>query len=127
MKNTMTTRRRDSSLGSWAFTIGVVIAVLLGALGGSLGEGWQQWLTVGLIVIGLIVGFFNVTGDEAMSFLTTTAILVVVMYTGGQTLEQFSSNWVLNVIKSIFQSLNLLFVPATLVVAVKTVFALARD
>lgn len=120
-------KKNANKLGSWAFTFGVVVAILLGVIGANLSDALNQWLTVALIVIGLIVGFLNVTAEEAMGFLTTTAILVIVMYTGTQTLAEFATNGVLNIVLEIFLKLNLLFVPATIVVAVKTVWNLARD
>ncbi len=119
-------KKNSNTLGSWAFLAGVIIAIVIGIIGNS-SANLNQWLTVALVVIGLIVGFVNVTSDEAMGFLTTTAILVVVMYTGQSALNSFNTFWPLQLVKNIFTSLNVLFVSATIVVAVKTVFALARD
>lgn len=119
--------KNRNMIGSWAFTVGVLIAVVLGAIGGSLGGAAQQWLAVALIVIGIIVGILNVTSDEAMGFLTTSAILVFVSWAGGQTLSALSDAGVLSIFVSIFNAFMVLFVPATIVVALRAVFTLARD
>lgn len=109
-------------IGSWAFTVGVFVAIILGVVGGRLGGAAQQWLAVLLVVIGIIVGILNVTGDEAQGFLMTAAILVFVSYAGSQALAV-----VWTPLQDVFNALMLLFVPATIVVALRAVFMLARD
>ena len=123
----MAAKKQNNQLGSWAFTIGVIVAIVLGLVGAKLTNNWQGILAIVLIVIGIIVGVLNVTGEEAMGFLTTSAILVFVSFAGAQTLVAASNVWVLKALVDVFQSLMILFVPATIVVAIKTVFTLARD
>ena len=120
-------KRSKNMLGSWAFTIGVLIAVLLGLLGAKLGPSAMQWLTLLLFVVGIIVGIMNITSEEALGFLTTSAILVFVSFAGSQTLAQLGANWVVGTLVGIFNALMVLFVPATIVVALRAVFTLARD
>ena len=52
------------SLGGWAFLIGILIAVLAGIFVSELSAS----ITGVLVVIGIIVGLFNVTGKESHSF-----------------------------------------------------------
>ena len=52
-----------AQVGKWAFIAGLVIAVLAGI-------GFQQpWFLWALAVLGLIVGFLNVTSGETQRFL----------------------------------------------------------
>lgn len=118
-------KKNSNVVGSWAFTIGVIVALLLGFLSNWFSPAAEQWLVVALVIIGLAVGWLNVTGSETHQFLITAAILVFVsgaaVGTFG-TLGQFGT-W----LSGAFQYLMVLFVPATVVVAIKAVFALARD
>lgn len=102
-------------LGRWAFLIGVVLSVLFGII-----SGWS-WLPVLLVVLGLVVGFLNIGDKEVHQFMMAGTVLVLMGYFGGQTLSSVSY------LGAIFNNLLTLFVPATVVVAVKSVFALARD
>lgn len=115
-------KKNNNMIGSWAFTIGVIVALLLGILSSWFSASAQQWLAIALVVIGIIVGLLNVTGDETHQFLITAAILVFVSGSGAGAL---SLVWM--PLASAFQYLMILFVPATIVVAIKAVFALARD
>lgn len=51
-------------IGRWLFLAGLVIAVLAGLFFSGLG--WVTWI---LAILGLVVGFLNVTGEEAKGFL----------------------------------------------------------
>ncbi len=106
-----------SGMGGWAFIIGVIVAVLVG-LFGDLSS--SLWLGV-LVVLGLIVGFLNVSGAESKDFLMATVSLVVVSYFGGQVLN------VVPKLGPVLGAIMALVVPATIIVALKSVFSLARD
>ena len=115
-------KKSTNQIGSWAFTIGVVVALLLGLASSWFQPATQQWLAIALVVIGIIVGFLNVSGEETHQFLITAAILVFVSSQGASALELVWAP-----LGDAFNSLMILFVPATIVVAVKAVFAIARD
>jgi len=118
----MAKKNNNNMIGSWAFTIGVIVALLLGILSSWFSPDAQQWLAVALVVIGIVVGLLNISGDETHQFLITAAILVFVSGSGANALALV---WM--PLASAFQHLMILFVPATVVVAIKAVFALARD
>jgi hypothetical protein len=115
-------KKNNNMIGSWAFTIGVVVAILLGVLSGMFSPDAKTWLSIALIVIGIIVGLLNITGDETHQFLITAAILVFVSSQGA---DKLAAVWA--PLADVFSNLMSLFVPATIVVAIKAVFALARD
>lgn len=109
--------RKGSKLGGWAFLIGLLIAVIVGfGLGGSLGQG----MVIALFVIGLIVGLLNIADEEVTPFLMSGTVLVIVASLSKDVLSTIAF------IGSVLDALLILFVPATIVVAVKNVFQLAR-
>ena len=106
----------DNQLGSWAFLIGLIIAVVIG-LFGQLGSAWLM----ALVIIGLLVGLLNVADRETTPFLMSGVVLIIASAFGGDVLSPVPYAG------PIFDALLVLFVPATIVVAIKNVFALARD
>ena len=61
-------------VGKWAFLIGLIIAVIAGFM-----TGYATTLALVLFVLGLIVGFLNVTEKESSKFL----IAAIALLTGG--------------------------------------------
>jgi hypothetical protein len=101
-------------IGSWAFILGIILALVAGF--------WalNPIVTAILIVLGLIVGFLNVTGHETTPFLLATVSLVIVSNFGGDVLSVVSP-----VLQRMLNTLIIFVIPATIVVAVKAVYNLA--
>lgn len=108
--------KKGGSIGSWAFIIGVVIAVLVG-LFGTLSP---LWLGI-LVILGLVVGLLNVTGSESSNFLLAAISLVIVSAFGRNVLSAISF------LGSVLDAIMVLVVPATVIVALKAVYGLARN
>jgi hypothetical protein len=108
---------KGNLIGAWAFLIGVILAVVLGLLGQDVVTG--IWAII-LVVLGLIVGLLNIGSTESKNFLFAGTALVIVGALGGQTLMGVSY------LGNVLQALVILFVPATIVVALKSVFAIAK-
>lgn len=107
-------KNRRNFVGSWAFLIGVILAVVLGLLG-VIGGIW----TIVLILIGLLVGILNITDKETMPFLMSGTVLIIASALGGSSLDQ------VEVLANVLNALLLIFVPSTVIVAIKNVFNLA--
>jgi ATP synthase protein I len=107
------------TVGAWAFIIGIVIALIAGFF--PLGA----FMTSVLVVLGLIVGFLNVSGHESQRFLMAAVSMVIVMYFGGQTLG--SVEIVGKYISGIVSAIMTFVVPATIIVSIKAIYALAHD
>ena len=120
MAKKMEKMSRPHLIGSWAFLIGMILAVLLGF---RLTGQYQETMVGIVFLIGIVVGLLNVTHDEVSAFLTSGAILVLVSYLGVQ--EGFF-DVVAPVISNILRAILTLFVPATIIVALRAVFVLAR-
>ena len=106
---------KGNLIGGWAFLIGVILAVVLGAIG----EVGGIMATI-LVIVGLIVGLLNIADEEASPFLMSGAVLIIA---GGLGADQLSA---IPLVNGILQALLTIFVPATIIVAVKNVFSLAR-
>ena len=117
------------AVGRWGFLVGVILAILLG-ISGSLGSGLAStgtiaWMTTLLVILGIVVGFFNITASEVNQFLFAALVLVVISGLSGNMLGQIAA--IGTTLKSIFSALLLFIVPATLVVALKAIIALEKN
>ena len=116
----------EKKIGDYSFIIGVIIAVVLGLAAAQLGSA-AAWLWSLLILLGLVVGFLNVSGKETKEFLWVTVALVVVAYAGSAQITSWSNiQYVGTYLKGIFDAILALVVPASVVVALKEVWELAK-
>lgn len=121
---------KENLFGAYAFLIGVVLAIVLGILVSSdlISKSFLPTILTILGGIGLIFGVF-VAQKDVQTFLLASVSLVLVSYTGisglvlGAAVSGFSFG---KIMSSVLQTLLALFVPATIVVAIKTVFSIAR-
>ena len=104
-----------SQVGKWAFIGGIVLAVIAAFVSQV---AWMYWV---LAVLGLIVGFLNVTAEETKGFLLSAVALmrsassVQAIPLVGETVTTVMGNLVA------FMS------AAVLVVALKSLFETAKD
>jgi len=128
----MAIRSKENSIGAWAFFIGVVIAIIIGIstilLPLPLVRRYSNFIYLILVALGIVVGSsINTTSKDSQTFLITGAILVIVGKFGMDSvtgsLIGIEAGFTAS---SIFSSLLALFVPATIVVALKTVFGMAK-
>ena len=102
-------------LGKCSFIVGLVIAVA-GGLGFE--QAWFGWI---LAVLGLIVGFLNVSNKESQTFLLAAIALIVSANAVG------AIPYIGESMTRIIANLVLFLGGAVLVVTVKSLFAVARD
>jgi hypothetical protein len=108
----MAKKKKKGRVGSWAFLLGVILAILF-AFVSSLAYLWI------LVVLGIVIGLLNITSNETSKFLLAGTVLVVVGYFGGSSLAY------VNFLPEVFKNLVTLFATSTIVVALKSVFDLA--
>ena len=108
-----------SRIGFWAFIIGLILCVI-----GGFFSSWPEntaVITI-LIILGLVVGFLNITAKEIMLFLVaTTALIVAGRVFGGLT--------ILSIGEYLDRALTLvaaLMAPAAVVAAVKALWAVGK-
>ncbi len=119
-------------VGSWAFIIGAILAVLFGLTQSVASRAvtpvLESWAVGLLVILGLIVGLLNVTHHEAHSFVYVTTALVLVAYFGTRLSQGdvFSAVWGSNILNSVLGTLITFVMPATVVVSLRAIWELAR-
>ena len=106
-----------NKIGFWAFILGFVVAIVAGFIAPA-----NTAIVIILIVLGLLIGFLNISAGETMLFLVATIALIVV---GGV----FSPLTILSVGKYLDQILSYvatLMAPAAVVVAVKALWGVSK-
>jgi len=103
-------------MGKWAFIVGLVISVVAGVLEPA------AWMFLALAVLGLVVGILNITGEETKTFLLaaiglilSASSLMIIPQGIGEAVTGIATNF------AVFIS------PAVLVVALKSLFEVAKD
>ncbi len=120
----MAIRSQENLIGAWAFFVGVIFAVILGIFQSELGT-HINWIYVLLAIIGLIVGLLNVGDKDVDKFLLASVSLVVVSYMGQDSLRVASRIGLM--IGTMLLALLVMFIPATIIVALKAVFAISKS
>ena len=128
----MVIKSKENSIGAWAFLIGVILAIIIGIstssfLSISAITTYSAQIYAILVILGIIVGFMGVAGKESQTFLIAGAVLVIVSKFGMESVTgSLIGIGVGDLVSSVFAALLALFVPATIIVALKTVFSIAK-
>jgi len=102
-------------LGHWAFVLGLLLSIIAG-FGGEI----PALMTI-LVILGLIVGFLNVTERESTPFLVGVIALLVIGIAGLGVVKYIG--WLVPILNNIIA-----FVAAAgIVVAIKQVLAIAKN
>jgi hypothetical protein len=104
-------------IGFWAFIIGLVIALVAGITMPQ-----NSIIIIVLIILGLIIGFLNITAKEIMMFLVATIALVVV----GNVFAPLTVLDIGKFLGSILSYVATLMAPAAIVAAVKALWAVGK-
>ena len=105
-------KSNTKGLGWWAFIAGLVIAVIAGYTGNVVNWTWL------LVILGIVVGYFNISKSEAVTFMISTLAL---MAAGSAGLELLWAP-----LGSMLAGVVIFIAPAAVVVAVKTVYEIAQ-
>ena len=117
----------EKQIGKYSFIAGVVIAVLLGLAIPALSSA-KDWLFTIMVLLGLVVGFLNISGKETKDFLLVTVALVIVAYIAGTQIASWEKEVQLigPYLKGIFSNIVAFVVPASVVVALRETWELAK-
>ncbi len=120
-------KSRENLVGAYAFLVGVILAVLVGILQQSLDIAQTSSIPYAvLVILGIIVGFFNFSDRDSFTFLVASLSLVIVSGFGQTALIYVSSVPILSSLSAVLSALMVMFVPATIIVALKTVFSISK-
>ena len=128
----MVLKFKENKIGAWSFLIGVVLAVIVGVFTTLIPipslTTYSAQIYGLLVFLGILVGsFISVSGKDSQTFLIAGAILVIVSKFGMESvLGSLIGIGLANAVSSIFGALLVLFLPATIIVALKTVFSIAK-
>ncbi len=119
-------KSKENLFGAYVILAGVIIALILGFFQASIFGSRQDWLYAVLAILGVIVGSASVGKDsrDATTFLLASISLVIVSSMGQDNLILVGSVGVKIVV--ILNALLTMFIPATIIVALKTVFSVAK-
>tara|TARA_Y100000310_G_scaffold296119_1_gene328111 strand:+ start:262 stop:621 length:360 start_codon:yes stop_codon:yes gene_type:complete len=116
------TEKKTNIIGAWAFVAGVVLAIVIGIFASSLTQSTYRGILIAMVIIGIVIGLLNVKTKESSKFLFAALALVIVGYTGGTVVLTLIPK-----LSEFFSALMILFVPTTIIVALKTVFEASKD
>ncbi len=108
-------------LGRYAFVIGLGVAILVGLFPAVFAG---PNISLLMVLLGLIVGFMNIQTKEVKHFLLAAITLLVAGGAGLNTITIMNLGWYLG---NILSNVTFFVAPAAVVVAVKSIFMLAKD
>jgi len=123
---------RQNLIGAWAFSMGIVIAILIGVTSSlfpiSFITSHSSQIYAILVLLGLIVGFsIKISKNNASLLLLSGAVLVIVSKFGMESVSgSIIGVGVGDIVSSTFSALLTLSVTATIIIAIKTLFSTAR-
>lgn len=113
-------KSKENLIGAYAFLVGVILAIILGVFQTQL-EAAATAINYLLMLLGIFVGLFiNVSEKDISKFLIASVSLVIVSWMGQDALGIVSS------LGRVLSALLVLFVPATVVVALKDIFSVSN-
>ncbi len=124
----MVIRATENLVGARVFLVGVILATVGGVIL-SMGYSVNPAILALLALLGLVAGFaVNVNDNVGTKFLLVAVSLVIVSFAGQQGLSGIAlgSIRIGQIISATLAGLLALLVPATIVVAIKTLFTLAQ-
>lgn len=118
--------------GEYAFLAGVILALLLGILSSTMPASTAPVVIMVLAVLGIIVGLVNVTAKETHTFLVATIalLLAATAWTPLITVLQIFGDMGTTValwIGGFVTHLVAFISPAAFIVALRTIYLLAKD
>ena len=127
----MVLRSHENSVGAWSFLIGVILAVIIGLFTTLLPipalVEYSAHIYGILVFLGLVVGYMISSGKDSQTFLIAGTIIIIAGKFGMDSVSGSLIGIGLgDTVKSIFSALLALFVPATIIVALKTLFSIAK-
>jgi hypothetical protein len=102
-------------IGKWSFIVGVILAILAGFID-------AVWPAVVLAILGLIVGFLNVSAKEILHYLVAVIALLLIGAAGISALTVLGG--FVDVVQVMIANFIVFVAASGLVVAIKTIAVL---
>ncbi|MEM4248433.1 MAG: hypothetical protein QXH80_04120 [Candidatus Nanoarchaeia archaeon] len=104
-------------IGHYSFIAGILIAIIVGLVPQLRGD-VAIWI---MVVLGIVVGLLNITAKETVGFLVASVALVI-----GASASALSLAVIWVGLTTILGNIIIFVAPAAIVVAIRTVIALAE-
>jgi len=111
-------------IGSYAFIVGVIIAIVAGIAAGAV-EAYAGIIALVLVILGLIVGYLNISDKEVLIFMVAS-IGLIVAGTANLTVIDSVVAGLGTILQVILANIVVFIAPAVIVVGLKAVYALAK-
>ncbi|MFH1585566.1 MAG: hypothetical protein ABIB79_02275 [archaeon] len=131
----MAIRAKENTIGAWAFLIGVFLAIVIALVKSFSIEAfatYNQLFYIVLVIAGIIIGLINVRAKDMNTFLIAGAVLVIVSKFGLEGVVDRLGGSLLGITllgvigQEIFGALLVLFIPAVIIVALKSLFSITK-
>lgn len=128
----MVLKSKEINFSAWIFLIGVILAVMVGVFTTLIPipslKTYSAQIYGLLILLGILVGsFIKIEGKEGQTFLITGTIIVIVSKFGMESVSGSLIGLGLgDAVASVFGALLVLFLPTTIIVALKTLFSISK-
>lgn len=125
-------KSKENSLGAWAFLIAVILAILIGLstvfMSIPVLKKYSSFIYLILVILGIVVGSsINTSNKDSQTFLIAGTVIAIVSRFGMESvISSLIGIGAGDTASSIFAALLAIFVPATIIVAIKTVFGIAK-
>ena len=103
-------------IGFWAFIVGLIVAVVAGFFPPS------YIIILVLLILGLVIGFLNITAKEILLFLVATIALIV----AGNVFAPLKTLGIGAILGSILGNVAALMAPAAIVAAIKALWSVGK-
>ena len=124
-------KSHENSVGAWSFLLGVVLALIIGLFTTLLPIpaliDYSAHIYGILVVLGILVGYMISIGKDSQTFLIAGTVIVIASKFGMESVSGSLIGIGLgDTVTSTFSALLALFVPATIIVALKTLFSVSK-
>ena len=104
-------------IGFWAFIVGLIIAVIAGIIAPA-----NPVAIIVLIILGIIIGFLNITAKEVPTLLLATIALIVV----GNVFAPLNMLDIGKMLGNILAYIATLVAPAAIIAAIKALWIIGK-
>ena len=131
----MVIKSKENSIGAWAFLVGVILAIIIALIKSFSIHAfakYNQLFYIVLVIMGLVIGSINVRTKDIHTFLLAGTVLVIVSKFGLEGVIDRLGGSMLGITQlgiigqEIFGALLVLFIPAVIIVALKSVFSITN-
>jgi len=117
----------SSNLGIWAFLVGLLLAAVLALVSMFTGPNVPALALAALALLGILVGLLNVAASEVQKFLITMIAFILSMSVLRSVFMSYAQWPIMVGFATFFELLSVFLGAAAVVVALESLYLLAKD